>query len=69
MRRSCLKQMREDLGITQIELAVRSGLQPSQVCRYERGVSPNKRNAQKLASTLNWPVEEVFPEFRRMRDY
>ena len=64
-----LRHAREKARMTQIDLAVRSGIQPGLVCRYEKGVRPNQTNARKLAEALNMPVCDVFPDFDELRSY
>jgi DNA-binding XRE family transcriptional regulator len=72
LRRQPMKQLRharDKARMTQIDLAVRAGIQPGLLCRYEKGVRPNQVNARKLAEALNMPVHDVFPDFDDLRNY
>jgi transcriptional regulator with XRE-family HTH domain len=64
-----LRAARTGAGLSQIELAVKAGIQPGLLCRYERGVAPCQRNALRLARALGCAVEEVFPAFGNLRPY
>ncbi|MEI7900791.1 MAG: helix-turn-helix transcriptional regulator [bacterium] len=61
--------MREEAGLSQVELAVRAGIQPGLLCRYERGVSPSQRNALRLAKALGRDAGTLFPDFEYLRPY
>lgn len=64
-----LKERRMVCGLTQVGLAVRTGIQPGLICRYERGVLPGQRNALRMAQVLGCDVEKLFPGFRSLRTY
>lgn len=66
---SRLKAARTEAGLSQVELAVRAGIQPGLLCRYERGVAPSQRNADRLAKALGVEAETLFPDFDRLRPY
>lgn len=59
-----LKQLRESKGLTQMELARRSGVPQSTICDIEAGRTkgPTLRVAVKLAAALGVPVERLLPE-------
>lgn len=59
-----LKQLRESLGITQMELARRSGVRQSTICDIEVGRTkgPTLRIAAKLATALGVPVQALVSE-------
>jgi len=64
-----LREKRLAMKLSQMELAVRSGIQPGLLCRYERGVPASQRNARRLADALGVAVLELFPNFRGLREY
>ena len=64
-----LKTARTEAGLSQVELAVRAGIQPGLLCRYERGVAPSQRNADRLAKALGVEARPLFPDFDRLRPY
>ncbi|HHX27952.1 MAG TPA: helix-turn-helix transcriptional regulator [Firmicutes bacterium] len=59
-----LKQLRESQGLTQMELARRSGVPQSTICDIEAGRTkgPTLRVAVKLAAALGVPAEKLLPE-------
>ncbi len=66
---SPLKDKRIARRMSQVDLAVKAGIQPGLLCRYERGVRPGKTNAVRIARALNCKVDSVFPNFENLRDY
>lgn len=53
-----LRAVRESRGLTQAELAQRSGFQPSAVSHFERGRrTPTVQNIERLADTLGVAVD------------
>lgn len=64
-----IRARRTAAELSQVELALRAGIQPGSLCRYERGVNPSKRNAERIASALGCDVHAVFPNFSSLRDY
>jgi transcriptional regulator with XRE-family HTH domain len=64
-----LATVRRDKGISQVELALRSGIQPGLICRYERGLRPSQRNARRVADALECLPEVIFPDYQTLRDY
>lgn len=64
-----LKERRHEVGLTQMALAIKAGLQPGLVCRYEMGLRPNQKNARRLAKTLQCDVRVLFPDYDKMRNY
>ncbi len=58
-----LKKMREDKGLTQVQLADLSGISSRMIQKYECGVSrPRYDAAEKLANALNASVSELLGE-------
>lgn len=56
-----IKRARSNLGISQLELAHRSGLQRSYVSDLERGArNPTVGSVQKIANALQVPVGKLF---------
>ena len=57
-----LKHRRQELNLTQIQVATAIGIAESAYQRYERGaVTPTVVVAIKIAKALNTTVEELFP--------
>lgn len=58
-----MKEIREEKGITQIELAKQCGIQQATVSDIERGrvKSPSVDTAQKIAKALGVSIGELFP--------
>lgn len=58
-----LKKMREEKGLTQVQLADLSGISSRMIQKYECGVSrPRYDAAEKLANALNTSVSELLGE-------
>jgi transcriptional regulator with XRE-family HTH domain len=55
-----LKSQRELKGFSQIEVAIRAGVNPSGYNRYERGVRPNQRTAERIAKALGCNIRDIF---------
>lgn len=56
-----IRQRREELGISQVQLARALGTDPALVCRWEKGqYDPTLFNALCLAQVLDTTVEELF---------
>jgi len=64
-----LYKARKRAGMNQTALAVMVGIQPGLLCRYEKGVKPNKKTARKLSRGLNLPVRTIFPDYDTFRNY
>lgn len=57
-----LKKLREQQGITQVQIAQKSNISVMSYQRYEAGErTPNVHTAQLIAQALNTTVEELFP--------
>lgn len=57
-----LKKVREEKGLTQLEVAMSSNITDRQYRRIEKGEQdPKTKTAQLIARTLNATVEELFP--------
>lgn len=59
-----LKRLRESQGLTQMELARRSGVPQSTICDIEAGRTkgPTLRVAVKLAAALGVPAEKLLAQ-------
>lgn len=58
-----LKELRDDRGLSQLELARRSRMAPGDICRIEKGAIPAYPAWRKrLAKALHVSQEELFPE-------
>lgn len=59
-----LKRLRESQGLTQMELARRSGVPQSTICDIEAGRTkgPTLRVAARLAHALGVPIEKLLRE-------
>lgn len=63
-----LKRIREDIGLTQVEVANKAKVSERVYQRYEAGEClPNVRTAILIAKTLNSTVEECFPDINNIR--
>ena len=57
---SNLAKIRKAQGLTQSELATKSGVPRVSIARYETGkVSPNVRILERLANALNVPIDAL----------
>jgi DNA-binding XRE family transcriptional regulator len=57
-----IRQLREQTGMTQVQLADKSGLPQSHISRLEsRKHSPSRATLQKIASALGVPLSELDP--------
>lgn len=58
-----IKKLREERGITQVELAKMCGVQQATISDIERGhvKSPSVDTAQRIARALGVRVEDLFP--------
>lgn len=60
--KTILKQIREEKGFTQVEVADKARIAIRTYQNYEAGERvPNVHTALSLAKALNSPVEELFP--------
>ncbi len=66
---SRLRAARAKACLSQVGLAIKAGIQPGLLCRYERGVAPSQRNAVRIAKALGVEAETLFPDFDRLRPY
>src|SRR5207248_1925289 len=59
-----IRARREARGLSQAELAARTGLAPAYISRIERGavVRPRRATLQKLGSALGFRVPELYDE-------
>jgi DNA-binding XRE family transcriptional regulator len=64
-----LKEIRKKAGISQTDLAITASVHPSTLNRIERGVRPNRKTAESLASALGLPLADVFPDAEQLRRY
>jgi transcriptional regulator with XRE-family HTH domain len=62
-----LRETRQRVGISQIELAIRCAIHPASLARLEKGVRCTQHTAQRIATALNADVKEVFPDFDTYR--
>jgi len=57
-----LKQIRKKMGLKQVELGKKSGINRSTIGMYEGGWStPRRETARKLAKALGKKIEDIFP--------
>ncbi len=65
---SALRLCRVATGLTQEELAARSGVAAATIGRLEMGRhSPQGRTAQALANVFELPIEKLFPDLGEPR--
>lgn len=63
MNDKLMKERRKELGMTQMDLAVRMGVQLSNVSSWERGVrTPSVPNLRKLAGILGVSMEDLLAD-------
>lgn len=56
-----IKQIREDKGISQKELAKKIGVKPSTLSRYEKGLLfPNSQTLKDIAEYLNVDINSLY---------
>lgn len=55
-------KVRKDAGLTQVRLALKTGLSPNYVAMIERGLTPSYAAQQALAKALGVPREELWPD-------
>lgn len=67
---SNLKKIRQGKGLTQIGLALKSGVSHSYVQAIEQGaeVGVSKKIMKKLSDALGVPIEEIFLEIKKERE-
>jgi len=56
-----VKERREALGLTQMDVAVRAGVSIATVVRLEGGDVPRLDTAQKVAAALGTNVDQLWP--------
>ncbi len=55
-----IRQLREERDWSQLDLAIRLGVNPSNITRWERGVAvPRRRNLSSLASVFGVNVQDI----------
>ena len=59
MRLGKMKERREEIGLTQAEVAARVGTNQARVSNLERGLSVRKATAVKFAKALGCRVEDL----------
>jgi DNA-binding XRE family transcriptional regulator len=59
-----VKCLREELGLSQIDLALKSGMSQSGISAIERGaaVEISLKNARAIARIFSRTVDEIFPD-------
>ena len=70
MKKKMLQELRQELGMTQRELARALELGPSTIAMYELGLrTPALDTAKKIAKYFGLPVDNIFfgKDIRRMR--
>jgi len=56
-----MKRLRAKRGITQADIAIRTGIHPSTLCRIERGVLKGNRSQwRKISHVLGVKLAELF---------
>ena len=59
---SMIRERREELGLSQMQLAEKVGVNQTAISQWERGVSmPTLPKALALASALNCKIEDLYP--------
>ncbi len=66
---TALRRQRLESGISQIELARRTGIAQARIWLIEQGgARPGKQAAEKIAAVLGLEPEKVFPDFATFRN-
>lgn len=66
---SKIKHFRQELGLTQKELAQKIGMGATTVTNYEKGFrTPKKDSLFKLADVLNVSIDDLFPPIEKMSE-
>lgn len=67
---SNLKKIRQNKGLTQIALALKSGVSHSYIQAIEQGaeVGVSDKIMKKISDALDTPIEEIFLELKRERE-
>ncbi len=57
-----IRKIREEIGITQVNLSEKTGLSVGYICHLEKGSrsNPSFRTMKKIANALNKSINEVF---------
>lgn len=64
INKSELRKVRVEKGLTQLELGMRTGINPSYISKFETGyTSPWKKARKLLADELGKQESELFPEW------
>ena len=63
-----LKEKRQSMKLRQLDVAFRTGWNPSRVCLYEKGLRPTRQAALKLAQALGCEVREIYPDVDDLHD-
>lgn len=64
-----LKLVRKKLGITQLELAAKTGIHIPDIYRLEHGLlKPYKNWKERIALALNYPLEKIDELFEIVED-
>lgn len=68
--RQYLKELREEKGLTQQEVAEQMGMRPNYYCMIETGsrqIDMNLSVAEKLSKVFDLPVERIIEEENRLK--
>lgn len=64
-----LKVERQKRGLSQFQLAVKSGINPTIISRLERGVWPPYTGWKvRIAKALEWPIERADELFKEVKE-
>jgi transcriptional regulator with XRE-family HTH domain len=61
---SPLRRIREEKQMTQLALAIATGVSIGYVAMLDRGLPPSMKTARKLAAALGCKAEDLLPEAR-----
>lgn len=58
-----LRKLRDDKGLTQVQLSELTGIPQPMISQYEKGLKePSVSNAKKIADALEVPLDDFFEE-------
>jgi DNA-binding XRE family transcriptional regulator len=64
-----IKQLREQQGLSQTDLGIKSSVPPAKICQIEKGVRCNQDTAIRVSKALGKAPNLVFPDFESLRSW
>ena len=57
---NAIKLTRKQLGITQVELSIKTGISQTSLSKIEGGVNPSEKNLKKICKELDVPTSVIY---------